>query len=145
MMLHTFNFYLLEEHNLLKQSIEEYRRCKMNKYRNKRTEVCTTMMKNLSITIDIGIIIQWYDLWDYSTMELVDFDHFIMILNHVELLKNIPIDIKSNLFHLVCTMYVNKSILHEIILFLLLFHDPSPIFVHLQKDFIDQYQNIYCN
>ena len=71
----------------------------MNKYRNKRTEVCTTMMKNLSITIDIGIIIQWYDLFmDYSIMELVDFDHFIMILNHVELFKNIPINIKSNLF-----------------------------------------------
>jgi hypothetical protein len=129
-MLNLFSPYLLEERNRLIQSKEEYRKCKINKYINKRNDICSTIILNLQVTIDMNTILDWYDFFmDYSTMELLDEKKFFRILKHIEFFSNMDKELHSILFHTICTIYQDKAIIQEFIVFLLLFHDPSEVFI----------------
>ena len=109
-MLYIFSPYLLEERNRLIQSNEEYRRCKINKYINKRNNICSKIILNLQVTIDMNTILDWYDLFmDYSTMELLYEKHFFMTLKHIEFFSNMAKELHSILFHTICTIYQDKA------------------------------------
>ena len=139
-MIRKMSSYLLKKHMILKNSQYEYRKRKIQNYINKRYTICNNIILNLLVSVDIHKIIQWYDLFmDYSTMEVVDEEHFFIILKQIDMFRNINTDIILTIFRIICTTYTNRIIIHEFIVFLLLFHDPSEYFITLQKDFINQF------
>lgn len=96
---------LIEEHIVTN---DDYRMNKMKKYKQKRKQI---LDKVFTISnIPYNVLEEWYNtFYDYSEMELIDFTHYIIILNKLCKIYIIP---KIN-FYDYCCYYTNNMTMYE--------------------------------